>query len=674
MTQELQLPFHDDEMALQARLGIDSQFARRVASFIRPAMPWQHREFFSELPFIIVGVVDKQGYPWVMPLFGEEGFVSSPTETRLKVDALPELTNVLDLDFSNGQKIGMLGIQLHTRRRNRMNGVIGDVNDQGFVITVDQSFGNCPQYIQTRQMNWKPNTAKRAELDDVQMLSVISEEVQQSIERADTFFIASRTKAFSQDVRSGIDASHRGGNPGFVRVEGNKLYFPDFSGNRFFNTLGNIESDGRVGLFFPEFSTGHAVFVSGRAKTLWEHDAIQQIEGAERIIEVEVERVLPIKNFMAMTGDLIDLSPSLSVTGTWDKVSRTCRNGYEPFQIVRKEKESNQITSFYLAPLSDTGIQNYIPGQFLPIQLSIAEEDTNALRSYTLSQAPSADTYRISVKREERGLVSRNLHDRLNVGSIINAGQPSGQFTLQDNDHAIVFISGGVGITPMMAMLQGLIREVENGAEPRPVWFVHGTQNSATQAFADELKQMSKKYNWLTVHAVYSKPLVDDVVGITHQSNGRVSLELLKQTLPFDHYDFYLCGSEGFMRNIYAGLVNTGVLKANIYYEFFGEGSIEEDSDFVSNMPAEKAQVSFAESGITAEWNQGDGSLLDYAEKLGLAPEFSCRMGNCGACSCKLSSGEVSYARKPGFTPAEGEVLLCSAVPAAGSEKVVIDI
>ncbi|RTE67534.1 hypothetical protein EH243_00890 [Amphritea opalescens] len=322
MVQKTSSQFHAAEIAVQERLGVADRVAQVSERFIRQSMPPQHRQFFHELPFIVLGLVDQQGYPWAIPLFGKPGFITSPNETALTLEALPSLTNLLSLDFTQGQKVGALGIQLDSRRRNRLNGIISAINDKRFTIEVEQSFGNCPQYIQKRELQWQTDALTDSPLDHAAPISwqpeqAIDQHLKTMIEQADTFFIASRTALLDTDPRHGIDASHRGGKPGFIKVEGNTLYFPDFSGNRFFNTLGNIESDGRVGLFFPDFTTGDAAFITGQAKVLWEHPAIPDYQGAERIIAVSIERSTQLSRFMPMTGELKEPSPRLNGTGRW---------------------------------------------------------------------------------------------------------------------------------------------------------------------------------------------------------------------------------------------------------------------------------------------------------------------------------------------------------------------
>ncbi|WP_394202606.1 FAD-binding oxidoreductase [Marinagarivorans algicola] len=674
-----QLPssqFHTGEIAVQQRLGVADMVAQYSEGFIRPAMPDQHREFFSNLPMVVVGITDHEGYPWAMPLFGQPGFIQSPNAKTLDISSSPVLAETLKINFNKNQKIGFLGIELHTRRRNRMNGMIAAISPNGFSISVDQSFGNCPQYIQKRELTWIDEPHTYFDSKNLCLMHALDSRSTDLIDSTDTFFIASRTQIFSSNERSGIDVSHRGGKPGFIKIEGDTLYFPDFSGNRFFNTLGNIQSDGRVGLYCPDHATGNAVFISGDAHILWDAESAAEFEGAERIVSVKIRSSLFIDNFLPMRGTLQELSPSLTHTGTWQKNQPEHNSEgqaqYRKFTLTQKVKESQDISSFYFSPADGQALSTYTPGQFLPIRIGQEGSDTPILRSYTLSRAPEKNAYRISVKREAKGLASRMLHDTFNIGDSIEVGQPAGQFTLANNDHAIVLLSGGVGITPMLAMLHGLIRDIEQGAKPRKIWFVHGTQHSAGHAFADELSTLAKQHAWLQVHTVYSQPKPSDKQGQDYDSAGRISVDLLKHILPFDHFDFYLCGSAPFMRSLYTGLSATGVAKSNIFYEFFSEGSIE-DNNLEATPTAQRAEIHFAKSNITAIWTPKEGMLLEFAEKQGLKPMYSCRTGNCGACSCKINAGAVSYAKPTAYTPEEGAVLTCSARPAAGTPTISLD-
>ncbi|WP_370981127.1 pyridoxamine 5'-phosphate oxidase family protein [Agaribacterium sp. ZY112] len=306
--------FHKAEVAVQERLGFAERMSNVGASFIRPYMPEQHRAFFQSLSMLMLGLSDKHGWPCALPVFSDPGFISSPTNQELKVSALPSALEALDCVLAQGEKVATLGIDLSSRRRNRMNGLVSNRDTEGFSIAVEQSFGNCPKYIQTQALTVKAMHSKlKQEISS--SLSGLDEQARWFISQAFSFYIASRTDEFNDQENTGLDISHRGGKLGFVKAQANTLLFPDFSGNRFYNTLGNIESDSRVALLFPDFQKSRALHVQGRAKIHWQHTALESFVGAERIIEVHVQKSTYLD--LAATGELMEYSPALDKTGHW---------------------------------------------------------------------------------------------------------------------------------------------------------------------------------------------------------------------------------------------------------------------------------------------------------------------------------------------------------------------
>ena len=315
---EASTAFHEGELAVQARVGVPDQAARMRARAIRPFMPDQHRAFYGQLPFMVTGALDASGQPWASAAFGPPGFVASPDAQSLIMAGTPVLASQLDMQLAGGHKLGLLGIELQTRRRNRVNTEITANNAQGLVLKVDQSFGNCPQYIQTRDLAWREDGADLSGVAPAVEANATDKVPRRIITGSDMFFIASRTAEISSDARTGTDVSHRGGKPGFVRVsEEGVLSFPDFSGNMFFNTLGNIQSDPRVGLFFPDFATGDAVFVAGKAHVEWDGPNVNAFEGAERLVHVAAQRTVLAKGALPVVGKLVEAWPRLEETGAW---------------------------------------------------------------------------------------------------------------------------------------------------------------------------------------------------------------------------------------------------------------------------------------------------------------------------------------------------------------------
>lgn len=251
------LPFHEDERRAQELAGL-----RAGRAAIRPFMPEQHRAFFPLLPYLFTATLDEAGAPVASMLWGQAGFVHSPDPTILRIDALPVAGDPAAPGFAASRPIGLLGLDLTTRRRNRANGRIAVIDD-GITVAVEQSFGNCAQYIQTRT----PAASVRTPLP-AETLSSLDDGARRVIEAADTFFVASRSRAGIGE--GGLDVSHRGGRPGFVAVRGDTLAVPDFRGNRFFNTLGNLLGDPRAGLLFVDFATGDLLQLQGAATIHWE--------------------------------------------------------------------------------------------------------------------------------------------------------------------------------------------------------------------------------------------------------------------------------------------------------------------------------------------------------------------------------------------------------------------
>jgi predicted pyridoxine 5'-phosphate oxidase superfamily flavin-nucleotide-binding protein len=244
------LPFHAGEKAAQHLAGVDVAQAP-----IRPFMPDQHRDFFASLPLLWVALPDADGAPLATVLAGEPGFIGSPDPQRLTIAALP----AAPLALRRGAPIGLLGLEHHTRRRNRANGHVEGIGPEGFSVRVEESFGNCPRFITPREA-W-PAPRERATL----ALATLDADARALIGATDTAFIAT-----SGAETGGMDMSHRGGPPGFLALDGETVTIPDFPGNRFFNTLGNLLLEQRAALLVPDFAQGRALLLQGRAETRWE--------------------------------------------------------------------------------------------------------------------------------------------------------------------------------------------------------------------------------------------------------------------------------------------------------------------------------------------------------------------------------------------------------------------
>jgi predicted pyridoxine 5'-phosphate oxidase superfamily flavin-nucleotide-binding protein len=299
-------PFHTGERELQARYGLAERLAQVGRRVMREGMPEEHREFLEELSFVLVGSVDEAQRPWASLLSGEPGFLGSPDATTLIVNAAPSAGDPLATQLQVGSKLGMLGIQFDTRRRNRVNGHVSCVGQHGFSLAVEQSFGNCPKYIHRRRS--KLVHENPAGLGQVKAEgALLSERARDLIAQADTFFIASASPQpqAAHDPARGADVSHRGGPPGFVRLEnrtsprarerkeesiGDVLRIPDYSGNYFFNTFGNLLLHPYAGLLFQDFEDGTLLQLTVATELILDGPELEQEQGAERMLRFRVER------------------------------------------------------------------------------------------------------------------------------------------------------------------------------------------------------------------------------------------------------------------------------------------------------------------------------------------------------------------------------------------------
>lgn len=276
MTDATAWPFHPGEREAQALAGEGSS-----GGAIRDVMPDQHRRFFEALPFVVVAATD-HGWPVATVWTGPPGFLRSPDPRTLRIAGVPDPADPASAAFVPDAPFGLLGIELATRRRNRANGVIAAADPHGVTIAIRQSFGNCPRYIHPRDV-----VAAAADPAPAERFEGIDRDAAAAIAAADTFFVA--TAARTGEPTGGVDISHRGGPPGFVRVDGNVLTIPDYPGNRYFNTLGNLVSEPRAALVFVDFARGDVLHVQGSVQIQWHGPEVGALPGAERLWRVRVE-------------------------------------------------------------------------------------------------------------------------------------------------------------------------------------------------------------------------------------------------------------------------------------------------------------------------------------------------------------------------------------------------
>ena len=669
-------PWHEGEIHMQQLVGVETKMAEMGKRVLRDHLIDQHRQFYPQLPFAVFGTVDDAGDVWATLRANHPGFLNSPDPHHLSVNIPRDATDPADAGIGDGTAIGMIGIELHTRRRNRMNGTIAHSSDDHFTIEVGHSYGNCPQYIHLRDFEFIRDPLAPA-ASSPETSAELDERARAIIAAADTFFVA--TYVDRAGKKREVDVSHRGGKAGFVHIDADgTLTIPDFAGNLFFNTLGNILTNPKAGLIFTDFNTGNVLQITGDADVIVEGPEIAAFQGAERLWRVFPRKVvfrdsaLPIRWRDQADG----ASPNSLLTGDWESAARNlaaieAAKSWRPFKIARITEETHLIKSFHLEPADQNGTLPNKAGQHLPIRVQIPGTDTPLIRTYTLSNGPSDDTYRISVKRE--GVVSSHLHDTLRVGDVIEARAPAGEFHLDaDAKRPVVLMAGGIGITPVISMLRHIVYEGLRTRGFRPTWLFYSARSLTDRAFDSEIIELVKAAQGnirlvrVLADADGAEPRKD------YEASGHIDMNLLRSLLPFDDFDFYLCGPPPFMQAMYDGLRGLNITNNRIHAEAFGPASLQRSLDANDQLPElapaspKATQVEFAKSGQTAIWQpDADKTLLELAEDAGLAPEASCRGGNCGTCRTKILQGHVTYKTQPSAAVKPDEALICCAVPAA---------
>jgi len=665
--------WHEGETFIQEKLGVKERMASVGQRVVRDFMPDQHRDFYAQLPFIVLGSVDQAGDAWATFVEGNPGFMLSPSPVVLDIAAHRDPSDPASEGLADGLPIGLLGIEMHTRRRNRMNGFVSTI-DGGFRVDVDQSFGNCPRYIQLRDFSFErqPGTSFHGAVEE---LPALDDQARAIIEEADAFFVASYV---DREDRRQVDVSHRGGNAGFVRIgDDGVLTIPDFDGNLFFATLGNILLNGKAGLLFVDFTTGDMLQMTGKAEVIFDSPEIAAFQGAERFWTFKPTRIVRRRNALALRwGFQKDgWSPSSLMTGSWSQAADRLRaaefaNSWRPMTVTAIVDESAAIRSFHLQPGDGAGLLPHNAGQHIPIRLRLPGEEKSIIRTYTLSVAPSDGVYRISVKRD--GRVSQFLHDTVVVGDVIEARAPAGDFKIDARSiRPAVLLAGGVGITPMLAMLRHIVYEGLRKQRVRPVTLFYAARSKADRPFDKEIAELVGATKGVVRLVRVLGDTTDAEEGRDFDAAGRIDMAMLTRFLPFNDYDFYLCGPPQFTQGLYDGLRALNIADDRIQAEAFGPSSLIRTGQPApaalssAAKPSEKpVPVVFTNSLKEARWTPGSGTLLELAEARGLEPEFSCREGNCGTCRTKLVKGAVAYVKQPTAKIDADEVLLCCAVPA----------
>jgi ferredoxin-NADP reductase/MOSC domain-containing protein YiiM len=404
-------------------------------------------------------------------------------------------------------------------------------------------------------------------------------------------------------------------------------------------------------------------------------DALLYLPGQSR---EQLERALRIpalskgwqRSFQAMLQQDLSSKTVTGNSGLANEEPPPAWPGFRPMRVANIHKESDSVTSFILSPVDGQHLPICQAGQFIVLRLLVDPGKPPVLRSYSLSDLPAADHFRISVKSELNGIGSSFLCNRTEEGNVLDVSAPRGGFTLRPGDNPVVLLSAGVGATPVMSMLHSLAAEKSQ----REIWWIFGARNRADHPFAEESRTLLRQLSRGRGYIVYSRPAATDQIGADFDAAGHIDTALLERIGVSQGSDFYLCGPTSFLQNMRDGLRTWGVLAENIHTEIFG--SLESITPGMSQVvhtphlpqgpPGSGPPVSFARSGITVAWDPKFASLLELAEACDVPVRWSCRTGVCHTCTTGLIGGSIVYSPEPLERPAPGNVLICCSQPDAG--------
>lgn len=338
-------------------------------------------------------------------------------------------------------------------------------------------------------------------------------------------------------------------------------------------------------------------------------------------------------------------------------------NGWRSFEVIERVDEGGDIVSLHLAPHDRKSLPSFKPGQYLTFQFRVPDQPRPVVRCYSLSAAPHAERYRVSIKRvaQPRGLASNFVHERVERGTLLDVRAPAGHFYLDlAAPGAIVLLAGGVGITPLLAMVDALVQ----AGSRRETWLFYGVRRVDEAIQLPHLAQLAREHSWLKVQLCTSEQAVASPLAGIAQHHARVSVALLQSLLPSSNYDYFICGPPPMMTSLVEGLAAWGVPDDRVHFEAFGPASVKRaPAPAASEVGATTIDVEFRRSGKRAEWTPASKSLLELAESCGAAIDSGCRAGNCGSCLVALRRGKVRYSSQPGYPVDEGSCLACVAQP-----------
>jgi len=633
------IPYHEGELAVQKHAG-ESRMARMNSGAISDQIPRGALGFIEQQPMVIVGSLSSQGDVWASILFNTPGFIRTVDRCTL-VLSLTEFHlatgDPLWDNLKTNPQVGLLLIELETRRRLRINGSIRTTSDNGYFIDVAQAYPNCPKYIQSRR--WRiPKTEPSHPKRPCRHGEQLKVTQQAWISNADIFFVA------SAHPKQGVDASHRGGKPGFVKVlNPHRLRIPDFGGNSMFNTLGNFASYPHAGLAFIDFERGRILQLTGRSELLWEmQDESGETGGTNRYWDIEIKTWQESESPLQLEWEFLDYSPFIPPV----REAGQSAAAKLQLQVERVWRETERIKGFQLRSADGAPLPGFEPGAHLPVSVRLKNGEW-ALRNYSLLSDPRNNShYRIAVLAELHGRGgSLYLHESLQAGDTLEVMSPRNHFPLEANAIHSILIAGGIGITPLLSMLYAL------KAGNKSFELHYSAKRLTDLAFREEIERLAGTQAHFYASGESSMTSME-----------RLDLQSILAE-PISGVHIYVCGPRpmiAFVRDL---------AKANdwpveqIHFESFGAATSPKDRELAVTLAKSCKTVTVPASR----------SILDTLLDRGLAIPHDCKRGECSLCLTQVLDGEPDH-RDLCLTSKERSESMCICVSRAKTQSLTLDL
>jgi ferredoxin-NADP reductase len=627
--------YHEGELAVQRRAN-ESDMARMNGGAVGTTIPAGALRFIEQQPMAVIGSIGADGRVWASALFGQPGFLRSLDASTLEIDlSRPRSANddPLWANLGENPNVGLLVIELGSRRRLRVNGRARKISPERTIVDVERAYPNCPKYIQRR--DWKiPATEAQLQAIPGTQGQELNDAQKTWITGADTFFVASAHPGH------GVDISHRGGHPGFVKILNDRqLSIPDFAGNSMFNTLGNFASYPYGGLVFIDFEHGRLLQLTGRTEIVWDiDDPKEDTGGTRRYWQFEIsdwqECTLPFR----LDWELLDYSPFIP-----EQRRESLINSTLSLRVERIQDETRLIKSFRLCATDGGLLPAFEPGAHIRIRVRLPD-GSDAERHYSLLSDPdNREFYEIGVLAEPGGRGgSLYLHEQIKEGDVMESRMPENEFPMATGANHSVLIAGGIGITPILSMLHRLT------SEGRSFAMHYSARTHSEFALRDRIAEIADD----SVHFYASRD----------PRGQRLDLRrLLSTQRPGVHV--YVCGPRRMISAVRETAAELDWPSAQIHFESFGAEPSADDGPIRVHLTKSNRMLT-----VPAE-----RSILDTLLDAGVNVAHDCKRGECRMCATRVLDGKPDH-RDLCLNPEERISSMCVCVSRALGEELQLDL